>query len=264
MSSRDFARLQFEWLKQVQDDPEVSATAFALAFAICRHVNIRSLTAWPTQETLANYIRADIRTVRRLTGELSSRDHLAATPQRRRRTPITYRLNLRDRTPMSAHLDTRPDTHVRSQENLTGHFTQSDRTFHALRPDTHVRENTLKEHPYEHSSDQGRDAGASAGGLDEDFKAILFDQGLSYLAEKTNRSPAALRTVIGQMLKLARDDAGHVLSILRQAKRDDRADPVAWTMGVLRNRQGGAATGMAKPSEVIPAGLALSKRAARA
>jgi hypothetical protein len=100
--------------------------------------------------------------------------------------------------------------------------------------------------------------------LDENSKAILFDEGLEYLAVKTKRSPAALRTAVGQMLKLARDDAGHVLSILRQAKRDDRADPVAWIMGVLRNRQGGATNAAAKAPVAIPAGLALSKRAARA
>jgi hypothetical protein len=264
MSSRtDFARLQFDWLKQVQDDPAVDGAAFSLAFAICRHLNAKSLSAWPTQETLAGYVHTDVRRIRRLTQKLVDYGHLTVSVSRGRHKPNVYRMATQNRTPMPAFTDRKPDTHTRFSENKTGHLKQENRAFEARKPGPSVLQNTLKEHLEEHSSDQRRDAYASKGGLDEDSKRILFDDGLRWLAEKTNRSSASLRTAVGQMLKAARDDAGHVLAVLRRARREDVAEPVSWILGVLRNRQGPAPEPNSAPSSV-PAGLVLSKRAARA
>src|SRR5690349_14736365 len=51
----------FSWLRQVQADSKVSSKAFELAFVISQHVNAASGQAWPTQETLANSTKVDIR-----------------------------------------------------------------------------------------------------------------------------------------------------------------------------------------------------------
>ncbi len=262
-AARDFARQQFDWLKQVQDDPAISNAGFALAFGICRHVNAQTSKAWPSQATLAALIGADARTVRRLAGDLHSRGHLTVE-HGRQHTPNTYRLRaVLDRTSVSALTDARPDIRVRPENAQTGHFTHPDRTFHARQTGHPCPPNTSKEHSEEHSSEQAREAGASSS-LDENAKAILFGEGLDWLHTATGKSKPALRTAIGQLLKVARDDAGDVLAILRRARHEKRADPIAWAFGVLRGRQPGGQTNGARPAPQIAVGMQLSKPAARA
>jgi hypothetical protein len=124
----DFARLQFDWLRQVQDDAEISGSAFALAFAICRHVNSKTLTAWPTQETLARTVRTEQRTIRRLTTELRDRGHLSVSIPRGRHKPNVYRLVTQNRTPVSSFEEGKADTDVLPQTEKSGHLSQEKRT----------------------------------------------------------------------------------------------------------------------------------------
>ncbi len=92
MSGDIFTRDRFGWLRQVASDHEVSPAAFRLAFAIMEHVNRRSGTAWPTQETLGNAIHATTRTVRALTKTLETRGHIFIRAGRGRQVVNVYSL----------------------------------------------------------------------------------------------------------------------------------------------------------------------------
>jgi hypothetical protein len=74
--------------------------------------------------------------------------------------------------------------------------------------------------------------------LDENPKDVLYGECLRWLVKETGKQPNALRSAIGKMLKLAGGDAnaGLVLGVLRDAKREQKADPVSWAMGVLNGR----------------------------
>jgi hypothetical protein len=274
-AATDFTRTQFEWLEKVAADPAIPATGFKLAFILSRHFNRKTGDAWPTQETLANAVGTSDRTIRTLVDLLVRKGHLEVRLRgwhnpniyRMAGKPDTHaRLNENedeDRKPASTLKDERPEASFHPYDDQGGSFEQSGWKFSADRVEAGFLQNPLKEPLEELCSEQARDADASAGGLDEDSKRILFDEGLKWLAVVTNRSPAALRSAVGQMLKAARDDAGHVLAVLRRARRDNVADPVSWILGVLRSRQGPAPGPNSAPSSV-PAGLVLSKRAARA
>lgn len=74
--------------------------------------------------------------------------------------------------------------------------------------------------------------------LDEDPKAILFTSGLKWLVKTTGNSEKTVRSSLGEMLKLAGGDqhAGLVLGIIRDTKRERKAEPVAWIMQCLRDK----------------------------
>lgn len=75
--------------------------------------------------------------------------------------------------------------------------------------------------------------------LDEDPKAVLFSAGAALIAEATGKSVASGKSTIGQMLKLAGGDAhaSMVLGLLRDAKRERKADLVSWCMACLQERK---------------------------
>ena len=87
-------------------------------------------------------------------------------------------------------------------------------------------------------SSSAADAAICESPMDEDPKDVLFRDGLRWLAKETGKSENSLRSSIGKMLKLAGGDAnaGLVLGVLRDAKRERKADPVAWALGVLSGR----------------------------
>lgn len=139
-SHRAHARTQWDWLRRVQADLQkghggerpLSHGAFALAFTICDHVNARDGTAWPSQQRLAGLLGVDVRTVRRLTAELQSREHLEVV-HGRQHEPNTYRLaDAPDRTQVSSLEALRPDMDVRPEPIQTGQISHPDRTFLAL------------------------------------------------------------------------------------------------------------------------------------
>ncbi|MFA7308298.1 MAG: hypothetical protein WC026_16695 [Hyphomicrobium sp.] len=87
-------------------------------------------------------------------------------------------------------------------------------------------------------SSSAADAADCENPMDEDPKDVLFRDGLRWLAKETGKSENSLRSSVGKMLKLAGGDAnaGLVLGVLRDAKRERKADPVAWALGVLSGR----------------------------
>lgn len=97
--------------------------------------------------------------------------------------------------------------------------------------------------------------------LDENPKAVLFGEGATWLCEVAGKDRASVKSAIGQMLKMAgHDDAGFVLAILRDAKRQNVAEPISWIMGALKARSSMKAVASAS----IPSNFKLSKPAVRA
>ena len=81
--------------------------------------------------------------------------------------------------------------------------------------------------------------GSAAGAaIDEDAKTILFSSGLEWLAKETNKPPDKLRSVLGQMLKDIGGDthASALLGIFRDAKREGKAEPLAWIKATIAGR----------------------------
>jgi IclR helix-turn-helix domain len=73
--------------------------------------------------------------------------------------------------------------------------------------------------------------------LDEDPKAVLFNDGAAWLSQVTGGSLASSKNLIGKMLKaIGHDDAGQVLAVMRDAKRLNVADPRSWIMAALKAR----------------------------
>ena len=68
-----------------------------------------------------------------------------------------------------------------------------------------------------------------------DLKAFLFSETKPWLLELGKTKDSAGR-VIGRWLKEAHDDAGLVLGIVREARSRKLADPVAWVMGAIKER----------------------------
>jgi hypothetical protein len=279
-----FASTLFSWLRQVQQDDAVSGTAFELAFVISQHVNKDSAAAWPTQETLARAVGVSDRSVRDLVGVLVDRGHLAVQVRKGRHQSNVYRLITKsgetvddadtpeNRKPASGEDDQKeeagflskslkPEASFRHKGQKTGSLVHDNRKFPAKKPEAGF----LQNQPHEPTSITSpvflqKQAAGAASILDIDPKAVLFGEGLTWLAEKTKRTENSLRSALGEMLKLARDNAGVVVAAISDAKRNDRADPVPWVMGVLRARS----TLKAAPPTSVPSNFKLSKPAVRA
>ncbi|MFA4974656.1 MAG: hypothetical protein WC683_18780 [bacterium] len=105
-----------------------------------------------------------------------------------------------------------------------------------------------------------------ASALDEDPKDVLFGETIDWLAETTGRGKPALRSAIGQLLKLAGGDAhaGFVLGVIRDAKRANKADPISWAMAIVKARDRPQQRGQTAPPPQISSAFRLSKPAARA
>lgn len=79
------------------------------------------------------------------------------------------------------------------------------------------------------------DAEASDG-LSENAKGVLFGPGLKWVAKATGSSEPRTRSLIGQWLKIAHNDADSVLAAVRRAKAEQPAEPKAFISGILRAR----------------------------
>lgn len=91
----------------------------------------------------------------------------------------------------------------------------------------------------ESSAASGDGLAVKANGLDEDPKAVLFGPGVEWLAKETGKSPPAMRSAMGKLLSEAGGDAyaGMVLGLLRDAKRERKAEPLSWLMRMARERR---------------------------
>jgi hypothetical protein len=92
MSGDAFTRDIFGWLDRVAADGNVSPLAFKLAYVINQHINRRTGTAWPSQQTLAAALGVTCRAVRKLTRELAP--HLTVSSGRGRTTSVYQRILL--------------------------------------------------------------------------------------------------------------------------------------------------------------------------
>lgn len=77
----------------------------------------------------------------------------------------------------------------------------------------------------------GSDAGAPVDF--PDARKALFDM-LPHLHRATGRPESSIRSLLGKWLKKAGDDAVRLRSLIVQALEDQRADPVAWIEGCLK------------------------------
>lgn len=89
------------WLERIQDDPEISAAAFGLAFAISRHLNRARGDAWPSQKRLGTMAGVKERQVRNLLKQLVERHHLTIESGGFQR-PDRYRPSSPDRQSIAA------------------------------------------------------------------------------------------------------------------------------------------------------------------
>lgn len=100
MSDR-FTADKLAWLAQVQDDADLSATAFGVAFSIGRHLNRETGDAWPSQATLGRMGGVSDRQVRTLLKMLAAQGHIKVETGGFH-WPDRYRPILKDRKPTSA------------------------------------------------------------------------------------------------------------------------------------------------------------------
>lgn len=80
----------------------------------------------------------------------------------------------------------------------------------------------------------GSDAPSAPAVVPIDIRAALFREGLEIVRAMTGKPEAACRSLLGQWLKLASDDASAVLTRLRRARDDNRAELVSWMEASLR------------------------------
>lgn len=72
----------------------------------------------------------------------------------------------------------------------------------------------------------------------DDWRKALFRQGLDWLARASGKSPATLRALVGQWLKLMQDDARALFDLFAEAESKELAEPVAWLMKACAERAG--------------------------
>jgi hypothetical protein len=276
-SAHVFYRQRDRWLAQVMADHELTPLGFKAAYAISAFMNRETLEAWPGQQRLADQCGVTKTGVRNAIAALVSRGHLTVvsgggrditsryawvikndgnkdndgcTFEAGKMQPPLHVCNLKDAIEV-APLAAKRATAVSETCNETAH-----------KGATSVATTLLIEPTYEHRPVFSKqDAEASASKLDEDPKAVLFGDGLRWLVQTTGKSEPSVRGLLGKMLQAGRDDAGAVLAALRDAKRNDRADPVSWIIGSLKARTSGRPN--VAPLPLSPA-FTLSKPGARA
>jgi DNA-binding MarR family transcriptional regulator len=79
------------FLNQVVLDDEVPPNSFRIAYVISQLWNPRTDDAWPAQSRIAEILKLDRSTVRKLTAPLEERGHLQVTPGRGRGNTSRYR-----------------------------------------------------------------------------------------------------------------------------------------------------------------------------
>ncbi len=275
MSSDLHTRELFAWLNQVQADPEVGSAAFELAYVLGQHMNRKTHEAWPTQETLASRLSFTTRGIRKLTDTLRTRGHIEVKEAHGRGSCNRYRMIVKTgpavpvlvmeekRNEGSGLCHARAEQPFRSESIKTGTDLQLNRNNGSKKPEPQFLQNNLREQSKEQLKIQVSTKPAAAAAqsrLDEDPKDILFRDGIEWLATVTGKPAAGFRSTVGQMLKIGRDDAGAVLTILRDARRRNVADPVSWIMAALRARSPLKAV----TSTSVPSNFQLSKPAVRA
>jgi hypothetical protein len=81
---------------------------------------------------------------------------------------------------------------------------------------------------------------------DGDWKKLLFNQGLDWLAKQVDSTPKAQRSFVGQCLQLAGDDAGRVFSVFANCQTGNRGDPKSWIVAQLGGKAANAPPSMAE------------------
>lgn len=69
-----------------------------------------------------------------------------------------------------------------------------------------------------------------------DIRRELFGAGAESVMAQTGKTMARAKSLIGHWLKISFDDAAFVLTAIRQAEADRRADPVAWIEASILSR----------------------------
>ena len=75
--------------------------------------------------------------------------------------------------------------------------------------------------------------------IDEDPKTVLFQSGLTWLSAATKKPEEKLRSLLGRWLSAMGGDAhaSALLGIIRDAKRERKAEPIAWIEQMVVGRK---------------------------
>lgn len=176
MSSRPDPR--HEWRRRALCDRRLSPTAFRLACALAEHFNRETLEAWPAQATLAGMIGIDLRTTRRLVGELSRAGYIEVGQGRGRHKSCTYRMLLdEEKIGQSCPVlsDGKPDTDDRfSAENrtiLSGKADTADQKIGQFCPENRT---LVSAKPYKEPSQRTNSASCKDADADLAFRVVEF------------------------------------------------------------------------------------------
>lgn len=104
--------LQWQWLRALHDDPEMSASAFSIGFGICRSINGKTGFAFPGQARLGGWAGVGERQARGLIRQLEGAGYLTIQSGGFQK-PDHYWISLPDRKSASA---LKPEIHCRSEE----------------------------------------------------------------------------------------------------------------------------------------------------
>ncbi len=165
---------RFRWLDQVSVDRDLTPFAFLVAYRIARRANRTTGLAFPTQQTLANEIKATPRGVKKAVDLLQERGHLEVTPGDRWRASNRYRLLSHDLNDGSAQT---PDdlndssSHTAEprftpEEGMTGTAVPDDLNGGSEWAEPPFAQNTITEHHKEHHQED-RDSAPPAADLFE-------------------------------------------------------------------------------------------------
>jgi hypothetical protein len=274
----NFAAFKFDWLRRVATDARLPRGTARLAIIFCDYFNRENRTAWPSIDLLARDLSITGRAVQTTVAALVERGHLTVDTGGGRNKTNQYRpvIKILNAENPEASFTLSGEEMVKEASPFVGAWVKigarkgeescKERVKDAS-PESRIKE-PLKE-PLGRKA-AGHGSGGSVGkeasqdpnkaaklngsavafpALDEDPRAVLFGEAADWLGCVSGRQPASVKSLIGQMLKTGRDDAGLVLATVRDAKQRNVAAPVDWIMGALKARSPlKPATAMAVPS----------------
>lgn len=211
---------------------------------LATYANRDGTGAWPSQEELAADTGFSVRAVRRALVELEQDRYLQRRERQRKngsRSSDEYRLNL---AWPSEFPDDEWGAVPAAGARATGTAGQARRTPTTDLPAPESGPTTFDQPGYlpEDPSSEPVGSAPPRGPAIRDFRKELFERGVADVAALTGRPSARCRTLIGQWLKLVRDDARIVLATIDEADAAEAIDPVGWIEARLRRRTAGVGT----------------------
>jgi uncharacterized protein YdaU (DUF1376 family) len=101
---------------------------------------------------------------------------------------------------------------------------------------TDLPKHSQKSEPERKTEPIGSDAKASLINVGEDARKVLFDEALPLLARYTGKPVKTLRPLVGKWLNRSGDDARRIALLITETISEQRAEPVAWIEGCLKQK----------------------------